>query len=701
MFSFLERRVFDMKSMSTQLFEAIRQVQGKGDPILLSGATGSGKSALLTECAKTDIVKRLLSMRESEGKGSLIPTTVCVTDHKDIPDDCLIMTADVCYQTAADCGDDNSFLGNLLYTAAKEYERSAEEEKYRAKLSNAMAYALEHPANDSLAYKLKDMDGGQREKLLEIISKFAVDDVMAVYHEMQAKDTKKGKEGLKTFIELLSNREKLKPLIAGFWDATVDYINCEAEELRHELSEAGAYVNEISKGSYHFVAVLGEDDVAALDPQNGNAIACTLLKSEDGSKEHLLSHVTLIYCGADRIFEVPHKDTLTVTEAKGNQIHCVKLIDTQGLFHSTGAQITSESERIIDLLSQYHSNRVLLATNSEIYNTTKDGHEAVTTTLQAMNRDIEIYILFTHWDTYLKGTANQTGTGSRFGPRNSIDWEAMLPLALELQSKIVEQYTNALALNTSKKKPRIVGVYRSALLLDPENKMEDVLARHKISYECAVPAFISDLTAQIAAMGPKYRVTEGISEKVTLDTSASGQQNIPALYNNLVACKGLKLYASTVRACIRKWCDSGNIHKSVVFANSNGFQNINTYFVQEIRNYAMLYVKKMLFQFEGFLSNREEAAAFQEDLLKDLTAQQNLGRQAARILGQEAYKEGFEQCKGFRYQYQRFEDMLQYLQDTYFTAPSIPLTPKFEECLIQAAQECISNFIDAKCIVVY
>lgn len=700
MFSFLERRVFDMKSMSAQLFEATGQVQGKGDPILLIGATGSGKSAFLTECAKTDIVKCLLSMRESEGKGSRIPTTVCVTDHKDIPDDCLIMTADVCYQTPADCGDDNNFLGNLLYTAAKEYERSAEEEKYRAKLSNTMTHTLDHPANDSLAYKLKDMDGAQRKKLLELLSRFAVDDVMALYHEMQAKDTKKGQDGLKIFIDLLSNREKLKPLITEFWDAAVAYINREAEELCRELSDAGARVNEISERSYHFTVVLGADDAPTSDGQSGSALACTLLKSEDSSKEHLLSNVMLIYRGADRMFEVPHKGTLTVAEADGNQIHCVKFVDTQGLFHSTGSQITGESERIIDLLSQYHSNRLLLATNSEVYNTTKDGYEAVTTTLQSVNRDIEIYVLFTRWDAYLKVTANRTGTGGRFGPRNSIDWEALLLLALEQQSKIVEQYTNALALNTSKKKPRIVGVYRSALLSDPESKMEDVLARHKISYEHAIPAFLSDLAAQIAAKGPKYRVAEGIAEKVTLDTSASGEQSIPALYNNLARCTGAKLYASTVRACIRKWCDSGNVHKSVVFANSHGFQNINTYFVQEIRNYAMLYVKKMLFQFDGFLANEEDAAAFQEDLLKYLTAQQNLGRQVARILGQEAYTEGFEKCKGFL-QYQKFEAMLQYLLDTYFTGPSIPLTPKFEECLIRAAQACISNFIDAKCIVVY
>lgn len=690
-----------MRQMTTQLLGAIHQVQGKGNPILLIGATGSGKSVVITECAKGGPVQRLLSERESEGKGSLIPTTVCVTDHKDIPDNCLVMAADVRYQTPAGCGDDNNFLGNLLYTAAKEYDRSSEKEKYNAKLSNAMTAALEHPANDSLAYKLKDMDEEQRKQLLNILMKFEIDDVMAVYYEMRATNTKKGQEGLEIFIKLLSTRETLSDRITDFWKAAVDYINSEAEELRHELEEAGAYVNEISEEGYHFVAVLGEDEVAALDRNDGNAIACTLLRSEDGSKEHLLSNVSLIYRGTDHMFEVPHKDTLTVAEAGGNQIHCVKFIDTQGLFHSTGLQIADESERIIDLLSEYHSNRLLLVTNSEVYNTTKDGYEAVTTTLQAVNRDIEIYTMFTHWDTYLKGIANQTGAGGRFGQRNSIDWEEKFPQAVEQQGKVVERFNTALTLNTSQKKPRMIGVYRAALLSDSESKMEDVLEQHKVSYRHAISAFMSDLTAQIATKGPKYRVTEGAAEKVTLNPPVSGQQSIPALYNNLVACKGLKLYASTVRACIRKWCESGNIHKSAVMANNYGFQNINTYFVQEIRNYAMLYVKKIHLQFDGFLPNEADTAAFQEDLLKDLTAQQNLGRQVARILGQEAYREGFEQRKGFRYQYQRFEDMLQYLQNTYFMSPSIPLTPRFEECLIQAAQKCIANFIDAKCVVVY
>lgn len=691
-----------MKEMTTQLLEAIQQIQGKGDPVLLIGATGSGKSAFNTECAQHPSVQRALSMRESEGKGSLIQTTVCVTDHKDIPEDCLIMAADVRYQTLADCGDDNSFLGNLLYAAAKEYERNSKEEQYNAKLSNALTYALEHPANDSLGYKLKDMDGAQQKELMDILLRFPIQDLMGIYHEMRAKTTKKGQKGIRIFIELLSAREVFRTPIAEFWKAVVDYINREVEELRRELKECGAYVSENSTESFHFVAVMGEDDMAALEQTDGKGMICTLLKSEEGSKEHLLSNVSLIYRGMERMFEGPHKDTLAVAEVEGTKIHCAKLIDTQGLFHSTGLQIKDESERIIDLLSEYHSNRLLLVINSEVYNTTKDGYEAVTTMLQEVNRDIEIYLLFTHWDAYLKNTAaNQNGTSNRFGSRTSIVWEKEFQQAALLQENIVERFRNALTLNTSKKKPRIMGVYRAALLLDPDSQMERVLELHEVSYNHAIAQFMADLTAQVARKGPKYRVTEGIEKEVTIDASASGQQSIQALYNNLVDCKGPKLYASTVRACIRKWCDLGDIHESHVVANDYGFQNIKTDFVREIRNYAMLYVKKLCFQFDAFLPNEADKAALQEELLNYLTAQQALGRQVARILGREAYEKGFQKSKEFRYQYERFEDMLQHLQDTYFKSGSIPLTTQFQECLIQAAQDCISDFIDAKCVVVY
>lgn len=137
--------------------------------------------------------------------------------------------------------------------------------------------------------------------------------------------------------------------------------------------------------------------------------------------------------------------------------------------------------------------------------------------------------------------------------------------------------------------------------------------------------------------------------------------------------------------------------------NANGFQNIETEFVREIRNYALSFLNQSCIQFhvKDYLLNQNEYAEFEADLIAYLKANQNLGRQVARNIGDEAYEHGFQKQSGFAYQYDRFQDMLQYTQDTYFFASSIPLTTMFADQLQKALCQCIMDFVDAHCIVVY
>jgi site-specific DNA recombinase len=76
-------------------------------------------------------------------------------------------------------------------------------------------------------------------------------------------------------------------------------------------------------------------------------------------------------------------------------------------------------------------------------------------------------------------------------------------------------------------------------------------------------------------------------------------------------------------------------------------------------------------------------------------------KEVAKLIGLAAYREAFEKKTCFRYQYQRFEDMIQYTQDNYFTAKNIDYTDAFAKCLTTAIADCITDFVDAKCIVVY
>lgn len=685
-----------MYKVSNEVMEAIGRIEGKGEPIVSAGTTGSGKSAVEEASARNLVTQSLLRIREASGKGSVTKVRTIATDYEMIPEDKLVMLAELHPKTIAECGDDNELLGNVLYSGAKNYFKNQDENLYKTKLSKALTNLLNHPANDSLGYKLKDIGVDKYDALMEVILKFDISQVMIIYNEMIAKTTKKGQKGVRIFIELLSSRKSLREIVAEFWNLAIRFINEEVEALRGKLENNGAVVEIKPEGGYKFTALLGQDDI-------DSEIAELLLKSEEGSKEYLLSNVSLIYRGADYIFDVENKDALTVAELGDTKIHCIRIIDTQGLFHSTGVKAKDESERIVDLLSEFHSTKLLLVVNSFVTDTVKDGYDAISMMLQEVNRDIEVYILFTHWDEYLKSFANQSGTASRFSKiRSNIDWEKKYYEALADQNKVVERFAAAVDDNTSKKKPKIIGVYRAAILSEDGNKMEDVLDRERVQYPKALNLLFADMVKQAAVNGDKYRVIEGLEETVGIDASKFGKRNISALYINLVnECKGLKLYASTVRACNRKWINAGNVHEAHVVANDYGFQTITTKFVQEIRNYAMSYVKNLDIDVKSYLTNQDDAERFVADLMEYLTLQQNVGREVAKMIGSESYSKGFVRAKEFKYQYERFTDMLQYTQDNYFVADTIYFTEHFKKCLIASAKKCVCDFVDSKCIVVY
>ena len=321
---------------------------------------------------------------------------------------------------------------------------------------------------------------------------------------------------------------------------------------------------------------------------------------------------------------------------------------------------------------------------------------------QEVNRNIEVYILFTHWDEYLKSFANQSGTVSRFSRRSYVDWAEKYKEAFYAQQKVVDRFAAAVDDNASKKKPKIIGVYRAAILSEDGNKMEDVLDCEGVQYPDALNLLFTDMVKQAVVNGDKYRVIEGLGETVDIDASKFGKQNISALYTNLVdECKDQKLYASTVRACNRKWINAGNVHEAQVAANDYGFKKITTKFVREIRNYAMSYVKNLDIDAKSYLINQDDEERFVADLMGYLTLQQNVGREVAKMIGSESYSEGFVRAKEFKYQYERFTDMLQYAQDNYFVADTIYFTEHFKKCLIASAKKCICDFVDSKCIVVY
>lgn len=689
--------------MVTKEIEAIvnaaRELKGKGMPVVETGTTEGGKSTALEACAKDIGVQNVLSVREANGKGSTKEVEIIATDSEAIPVDKVIMLASLKKQGVADCSDDNDFLGNILYSACKDYAKDSNIETYNNKLQKTFLNGLNHPANESLQYKLKDLSDDEYNALLEIIKRFDIGDTMSVFNEMLVKNPKKGQAGVKIFIEIFSSKTSFAELINCFWERVVIIINKELERLKELLEASYALIDITDAGDTSFAAMFGEEDL-------NSEILNLLLKSEDSSKEYLLSNVSLIFRGADFLFQDDNREHLVVLEREGIKTRCLRIIDTQGLFHATGVKVNEEADRIVDLLSEYHSNKLLLIINSYITDTVKDGYEAIRKMLQDVNRDIEIYIICTHWDEYFKTFSQQAGAAERMGKftrsKNSVNWQELLPKAVKAQDEVLNTLKESITNNTSRRKPRIIAVYRAAILLDSENRMENILEEAEYEYPKAMMRFVSDMIAEQSKIGSKIRVLDGIDARVSIDITNSSKQDISSLYNNLVGeCKGKKLFASTARASKRKWCDAGNVHISNVNDNDYGFKNIETKFVQEIRNYAMSFKNRLVIDADQFILEADDIKKFYDGIMEYITFNQNFGREAAKEIGNEAYKYGFMMKTGFAYQYERFTDMLQYTQDVYFNASSIIPSDVIVRCLSQALRNCIKNYVDEKCIIVY
>ena len=187
----------------------------------------------------------------------------------------------------------------------------------------------------------------------------------------------------------MSEKKSLSPFIKQFWEYVVDFINNDMKNLKQRLIDSGVSVEDLSEEECRFTAIMGKEDI-------GTQLTKDLLKSEDCSKEYLFSDIQLIFRGNKDLFDVKYSEYLTVAELNGVNVHCIRFIDTQGLFHATNVTAKDESERIIDILSEWHSNKLILVVNSFITDTVKDGYAATKILLQEANRDLQVYILYTH-----------------------------------------------------------------------------------------------------------------------------------------------------------------------------------------------------------------------------------------------------------------------------------------------------------------
>ena len=686
-----------MNNMLTEATcNAVSKLVGKGKCIVFCGPTEAGKSTSLGALTENEGVQSLLQVRESYGKGSTATTNIMVTNHPDIPLDGIIVNAKIYDIGMTDVNDEGNLLGELLYAAVSDYKKNPSEEMFRNKIEKVFNNCLVEPANDSLEYKLSYVKEEDRVSLVHYIQQVDVEAVLSVYEEAIAKSSKKTQTSRNMFINTLKQNSDLEEFRKGYWERVIECISNDKDSLIEQLRDAGAVLEE--KEEYCLFSIFfNASDIET-------ELLQTLLKSENRSKEYFLKDMSIVFRGAESLFTGKNAQYLKVAEENGGDIYCLHLIDTQGLFHSTGVKPREEFERIVDILSAYHSNTLVLVMSAKVGKTAKDSYEAIRLLLAEATRNIDIYILYTHWDDYMKQILKDSNQEiRRFSFGNSvkrINWDEIYDKACKEQAKLTNTFKETILRNNAKHKPVIRDTFSAAVLTDQDSLMEVKLYEKDVYYPTTMKSLIEAILVQQAIYGPKYRVTE-FSNCYTF-TMENVRQSIRELYRNMVVdCKDIRLFASTVRACVRKWKDSGAEHKSDVGENSYGFKNIRTAFVQNIRNLGDTILKYVELNSTCVLDSTAK-----ENFEKELNSylKDNLGREIAMAIGEEAYYKGFKNGPLGLYQYEYFNLMITYTQRHFFKGETLVFGQSQVELMNiidLALSNCVQKFVDSRCIEIY
>lgn len=677
-----------------ETLNAVEKLNGKGDATCIIGPTQNGKSTSLGAFSPNEVVQDILAIRESDGKGGTVLADIQVTDHPDIPEEVVVVSAKISNIGMTNVNDDGVFLTDVLYPALSDYKRNPDEASFKKSIEKNYRLKIDKPANNSLGYKIKNTDVEAQEELLRVMQSVDIQSAYSVFEEANANEYK-GAEVTRRFYRILKDNAALKGFIDEFWSTVIRIINIDAGKLKAELIAAGA----IFRDEDAFSIIVGEEAL-------GTAWLNHLLKSEDNSKEYFLENLSLVFRGCEEIFNEETKDAFKVSEENGVDIHCLHLVDTQGLFHANGATVTEEADRIIDMISASHATSVILVITANVNNTTKDGYEAIRLFLSKATKKIRVYILFTHWDDFLrqedkKGIAEaKKKPRFAFGEAVEVDWNKLYDSAKAKEDEKVKSLEEAVALNTAKNKPSIIKVFDAANLTDASSPSEQLLFGKRVYYPLAIEDIVAEMACQEKIIGSKYRVS---TNKDICTISLKGMtQSIRALYRDMVVnCKTNRLYPSTVRACVNKWRFSGAEHKSDVAENAYGFRNITTAFVPEIRNLGIAVMNKVTINTECVLGE-DRKLEFEESLRSYL--KECLGREIAKVIGQDSYVNGFMSGPYGLYQYEYFTNMITYTQNNYFCGEQLsfgPSTKKLECKIAEALSNCTKNFIDARCIEVY
>ena len=615
----------------------IKNLIGRGRPILLLGATGSGKSRLARSITN-DNCQRIMKLREGRGMMTIANNKIVVTNSPSIPEGKLIIYGKLPYAEKYLLYDENELLCNILYYSIKAYVDATNKYKTKEEAMDAFTKALDEETSKNighnreifkLGYKIKS-NKDIESKIKELIKKFDVVQVKAIYLNtflnnkgQYIKDLFKDEISKKTLLDF-----KLKENVDNFWKLIVDSYNEQCDTLLNkfkDFNKTKGVTFDVDSDSNAFAICVSDDDV-------DNELVKNILVTGGSSISHFISDLTIF---SRNEFDDEIKNLSPEHFIDGNEKECyvVKLVDTMGFFHRDDINVSTESEGIIDLLSAEHSNDIIyvLKANDDALN--KKSAKILKELKDNCKKEVNIHVCFTHFDEYIIDELNGDDEGL-FIDVSEIN-SALIDSKIE---KLSSYYNDFLELDREDKdsKLRIDRDFCYFSYPTINASVDGLLKSHAMEYNNGIIKLVKIVFSDLKRFDINVVGKHKLNYKLNIDMSKLYDINniYFDLAENITECEKslLNLHWKTYRAVITRWLNYGVKFLSGAGDDRTGYIRLKTYFIEYISLFLVhSIIPEIELSFEEFKiekNNSVNEKDFEKNFKKYLS--QNLGKKVAR-----------------------------------------------------------------------
>ena len=369
-----------------------------GTDVILTGFRDSGKATAIEALAQTFDVQYLLQVREGMQSTKTQVSVISYEDDFDflldnkigyLPEDALIVTADLKYPEEKDFTTDRTFE-RIILDCMDAYEN---QEEFKQSLAKELKqeFSQENAKPNSFYYKLDYSESCYME-LLNTLYRLPCDLLKTWQKTLSAAELEIYEACMINLKSLMQNSDILMHLRNCFYQIAAKYMKQKINSIVNSFKHLGAYVEEITDLRCRLTAVF--------DATDSNHTLGLLLTDYTGLKWNLFTNVKLVFRGDDWSLSCAAPKIM-----KG--VYATRIHSTPGLSEYTEAA----GELLTETMSSTNCNKILF-----LIDATRAEHD-LTTLSKIINGNafnfiynLKLCIVFTHFDRLLLNlSATDTG----------------------------------------------------------------------------------------------------------------------------------------------------------------------------------------------------------------------------------------------------------------------------------------------------